>query len=138
MLAGPKPTVHVVAALIYDEFGRVLVAQRPAGKPLAGQWEFPGGKIEAGESGAEALRRELNEELGVQVIAARSLLELAHEYPDQQVLLSAWVVDAMHGVPAGLEGQRLQWTRPDALRSLPLLHADLPIVDWLESRHQAN
>jgi len=131
-----RPTVRVVAALIYDELGRVLVTQRPAGKSRAGQWEFPGGKIEAGESGADALRRELREELGVQVTAARSLLELAHEYPEQQVLLSAWIVEAMQGVPCGLEGQRLRWALPAALRSLPLLPADLPIVEWLENAHQ--
>ena len=131
-----RPTVRVVAALIYDELGRVLVTQRPAGKSRAGQWEFPGGKIEGGESGAEALRRELREELGVQVTAARSLLELAHEYPEQQVLLSAWIVEAMQGVPCGLEGQSLRWALPAALRSLPLLPADLPIVEWLENAHQ--
>jgi 8-oxo-dGTP diphosphatase len=134
----PKPTVRVVAALIYDEFGRVLITQRPPGKSLAGQWEFPGGKIEAGESDAAALRRELHEELGVQVTAARALLELAHEYPERHVWLSAWVVEAMQGVPSGLEGQRLQWALPSALRSLPLLPADLPIVAWLEHTHQVN
>ena len=138
MSTDPKPTVRVVAALIYDERGRVLVTQRPAGKSRAGQWEFPGGKIEAGESGADALRRELREELGVQVTAARSLLELAHEYPEQQVLLSAWVVDAMQGVPCGREGQRLRWALPAALRALPLLPADLPIVVWLENTQQAH
>jgi 8-oxo-dGTP diphosphatase len=130
--------VRVVAALIYDERGRVLVTQRPAGKSRAGQWEFPGGKIEGGESGAEALRRELREELGVQVTAAHALLELAHEYPEQQVLLSAWVVDAMRGVPCGREGQRLRWALPAALRALPLLPADLPIVAWLENTQQAH
>ena len=127
-----KPTVRVVAAVIYDDARRVLVTQRPVGKALAGQWEFPGGKTEAGESDAQALRRELREELGVQVSAARPLLELAHEYSERHVELSVWMVEEFSGVPAGLEGQQLQWAQPTALRSLPLLRADLPIVEWLE------
>ena len=128
-----KPTVRVVAAVIYDDHRRVLVTQRPRGKALAGQWEFPGGKIEDGESGAEALRRELREELGVQVTSARQLFELAHEYAERHVLLSVWMVDQIAGVPAGLEGQRLRWESPSGLRAMPLLRADLPIVEWLEA-----
>ena len=126
--------MRVVAAVIYDERRRVLVTQRPAGKALAGQWEFPGGKLEAGESGAEALRRELGEELGVQLNAARPLFELVHEYAERHVELSVWVVDEFAGVPTGLEGQKLRWVPPSELRSMPLLPADLPIVEWLE-RH---
>jgi len=127
-----KPTIRVVAAVIYDPLGRVLIAQRPEGKTLAGCWEFPGGKIENAESGAAALRRELLEELGVQVSAMRSVFELRHEYPERHVQLSVWVVDEYTGVPAGLEGQNLRWERPAALRSIALLPADLPIIDWLE------
>ena len=132
---GPKPTVRVVAAVIYDEARRVLVAQRPEGKALAGQWEFPGGKTEAGESDAHALRRELREELGMQVEDARPLLELSHEYSERHVQLSVWLVERFSGAAAPCEGQRLQWVEPGALRSLPLLRADLPIVEWLEG-HQ--
>jgi 8-oxo-dGTP diphosphatase len=128
-----KPTIRVVAAVIYDPLGRVLVAQRPAGKLLAGCWEFPGGKIEADESGAAALRRELLEELGIQVEAMRPAFGLTHEYPERHVELSLWEVDQYTGVPAGLEGQSLRWELPAALRSIPLLPADLPIIDWLES-----
>ena len=128
-----KPTVRVVAAVIYDERRRVLVTQRPAGKTLAGQWEFPGGKVEPGESDEAALHRELREELGVQVRSAQALLELTHEYPDRLVQLAVWQVDGFSGVPAGLEGQPLRWESPAALRALPLLAADLPIVDRLES-----
>jgi 8-oxo-dGTP diphosphatase len=133
-LSPAKPTVRVVAAVIYDGARRVLVAQRPDGKALAGQWEFPGGKTEAGESDRSALRRELHEELGVQLEAARPLLELSHEYAERHVLLSVWLVERFNGTPAGREGQRLQWVAPAELRALPLLRADLPIVDWLE-RH---
>jgi 8-oxo-dGTP diphosphatase len=123
----------VVAALIYDREGRVLVTQRPVGKSLEGYWEFPGGKIESGEHGAAALRRELLEELGVEVDSLREVLELRHEYPERHVELSVWKVDQYRGVPAGREGQALCWERPSALRSIGLLPADLPIIDWLES-----
>ena len=133
-----KPTVRVVAAVIYDDQRRVLVTQRPAGKTLAGEWEFPGGKVEIGEADADALRRELREELGVQVRAARALFELAHEYPERHVQLAIWMVGEYAGVPAGLEGQALRWERPIALRALPLLRADLPIVDWLETVNNAS
>jgi 8-oxo-dGTP diphosphatase len=132
-----KPTVRVVAAVIYDEQRRVLVTQRPAGKALAGQWEFPGGKVETGEPERSALQRELREELGLRVAAARPMYTLAHEYPERHVELSVWIVDRYDGVPAGLEGQPLRWERPAALRALPLLPADLPIVDWLENLESA-
>ncbi len=133
----------MVAAVMHDGEQRVLVAQRAAGKALAGQWEFPGGKVESGEPEAAALRRELREELGVQVDSARAVFALTHEYPEQHVELSVWMVEAYSGVPRGLEGQPLRWVRPAALRELPLLPADLPIIDWLENlelaaTHNAN
>ena len=124
----------MVAAVIYDELRRVLVTQRPAGTALAGHWEFPGGKLESGESEAAALRRELVEELGVRVSAARPVFELAYEYPKRHVELSVWEVEEFTGLPAGLEGQSLRWEWPAALRLIPLLPADRPIIDWLE-RH---
>ena len=111
-----KPTVRVVAAVIYDEARRVLVAQRPEGKALAGQWEFPGGKTEAGESDASALRRELREELGVRVDAASPLLEFSHEYAERHVQLSVWLVERFGGEPSGREGQQLRGVMPAALR----------------------
>ena len=83
-----------------------------------------------------ALRRELREELGVQVAAARPLLEFSHEYSERHVQLSVWLVERFSGAPAGREGQQLQWVTPAALRSLPLLQADLPIVEWLERHWQ--
>src|SRR3954463_9343610 len=96
-LSKPKPTLRVVAGVLYDPAGRVLVAQRPAGKSLAGCWEFPGGKIERGESGEAALRRELLEELGVEVSLMRPVFELRHEYPERYVELSVCVVEDYAG-----------------------------------------
>jgi 8-oxo-dGTP diphosphatase len=133
-----KPTVRVVAAVIPDGEQRVLVTQRTAGKALAGKWEFPGGKVESGEPEAAALRRELQEELGVQVESARAVFALTHEYPEQHVELSVWMIDEYSGVPRGLEGQPLRWERLAALRELPLLPADLPIIDWLETTEFAS
>ena len=130
---GLKPTIRVVAAVLYDPLGRVLITQRPPGKTLAGCWEFPGGKIEAGESAQAALRRELHEELGVRAATMRPALELQHEYPERHVQLAVWVVDEYAGVPSGNEGQSLRWERPADLRAVALLPADLPIIDWLES-----
>ena len=127
-----KPPVRVVAAVIFDAERRVLVTQRTAGKTHAGRWEFPGGKIEAEETEEAALRRELREELGVEVLAARALMELTHEYADRAVRLSVWQVDALRGVPVGLEGQPLRWLSAAALRTIPLLAADAPIIEWIE------
>jgi len=134
----PGSSIRVVAAVLYDALGRVLIAQRPAGKAMAGLWEFPGGKLEAGEGELEALRRELQEELGVRVDSARAVLELTHDYPDRQVRLSVWAVSGYEGVPAGIEDQVLRWVAPTELRALPLLPADQPIVDFLEDAYQTS
>ena len=131
-----KPSVRVVAAVIYDVSGHVLVDQRPSGTKSAGQWEFPGGKVEAGESDFEALKRELHEELGIELIRAHALMELSHEYTERRVQLSVWIVDEIRGVPVGVEGQVLQWLMPAALRMIPLLAADLPVLEWLEKNER--
>ncbi len=126
-----KPTLRVVAAALYDERGRVLIAQRPPGKPLAGRWEFPGGKIDAGESERAALLRELREELGVEVQAAERLLELTHEYPERHVELCMWHVTEYTGTPHPHDGQQLKWVEPAKLADEDLLEADRPIVERL-------
>jgi len=123
-----KPTIEVVAAILRDGEGRVLVTQRPAGKPLAGYWEFPGGKLEPGEDAAAALRRELAEELGVQVGEASEYMHLAHEYPERHVQLRVWAVRSFVGEPAGREAQALRWLAVPALGDCGLLPADLPIA----------
>jgi mutator protein MutT len=122
------PAIHVAAAVLFDRRGRVLIAQRPAGKHLAGSWEFPGGKIEAGETRTAALARELKEELGVVIEHPRPLLRLRHAYPYGEVQLDVWVVRRYRGEPRGLDGQALRWCRQAELGSAELLPADRPIV----------
>ena len=129
-----KPTILVVAAALYDRDGRVLIAQRPAGKHMAGRWEFPGGKVIAGESEAQALARELREELGVEVTASRSFMRLAHSYDDRDVELSMWIVEGFSGEPQGLDGQRLKWVQPARLLDEDILEADRPFVEALRDR----
>jgi len=110
----------------------VLIAERPPGKAMAGRWEFPGGKIDSGESERDALVRELREELGVQVLAAGRVLELRHEYADRHIELCMWRVSEYSGVPQPHDGQALKWVPPSELRHEDLLEADWPIVERLE------
>jgi 8-oxo-dGTP diphosphatase len=129
----PEPaTIRVVAGALFDSQGRVLIAQRPAGKHMAGRWEFPGGKIDTGETELEALRRELLEELGVRLEAAERMLELSHDYPEPRVQLCMWRVTAYHGEPRTLDGQALKWVHPADLSNEDLLDADRPIVQALQ------
>ncbi|MGH8298208.1 MAG: 8-oxo-dGTP diphosphatase MutT [Steroidobacteraceae bacterium] len=120
--------ILVVAAAILDSSGRVLIAERPAGKHMAGRWEFPGGKVAAGESEADALARELGEELGIECVDARPLMRLTHRYPDRDVELSMWVVEHYRGEPQGLDGQRLKWVERARLAGEDILEADRPFV----------
>jgi 8-oxo-dGTP diphosphatase len=128
---GARPTIHVVAAALYDPQGRVLIAERPPGKHLSGRWEFPGGKIQAGETERQALARELTEELGVAMRRARPLLHVSHDYDDRRVEISLWVVEDFSGEPAGLDGQVLKWVLPDKLCDEDMLAADVPFVEAL-------
>jgi 8-oxo-dGTP diphosphatase len=127
-----KPSIRVVAAALYDGTGRVLIAQRPAGKHMAGRWEFPGGKIAAGESDEQALARELEEELGVQLRSGRALMALTHEYEEYRVELAMWVVDGYDGEPRGLDGQSLRWVEPAVLLDEDMLEADRPFIEALQ------
>ena len=124
----------VVAAALYDRAGRVLIAQRPQGKHMAGRWEFPGGKVGAGESEQAALARELREELGVTVAAAQPLMRLTHAYEDREVELSLWIVERFEGEPAALDGQALKWVAPAQLVGEDILEADRPFVAALGRR----
>jgi 8-oxo-dGTP diphosphatase len=133
-LAIEGPRVLVVAAALYDAQGRILIAQRPAGKHMAGQWEFPGGKVATGESEASALARELHEELGIRIQAAYAFMRVCHDYPDVSVEVSLWVIEHYTGTPQGLEGQRVAWRAPGELRQAGILEADRPFIEALEGR----
>jgi 8-oxo-dGTP diphosphatase len=126
-----KPLIHVVAAALYDAAGRVLIAQRPAGKHMAGRWEFPGGKVGSGESERAALVRELGEELGVEVQVARAFMRLSHRYDDRDVELSLWIVERYAGTPEPLDHQSLKWVAPSQLPAEDLLEADRPFIEAL-------
>ena len=125
--AGRRVTL-VVAAVIFNGSGRVLIAERPAGKHMAGRWEFPGGKVAPGEAEEAALRRELAEELGIEVMAAQPMMRLTHRYPDREVELSMWVVERYRGEPQALDGQRLKWVQRAQLAVEDILEADRPFV----------
>ena len=127
-----RPTIRVVAAALYDSQGRVLIAERPPGKHVAGRWEFPGGKIDAGETEEAALSRELTEELGIALLRARPLARLAHDYDDRRIDIALWLVQEFRGVPAGLDGQRLKWVSPARLHDEDMLEADVPFIAALQ------
>ena len=124
-------SVRVVAGVLRDRDGRILISKRPAGKHMAGYWEFPGGKIATGESGEQALARELSEELGVSLRRCHPLLQLRHDYTDRVVELDVFVVDDYQGEPSSREAQPLKWVSASDLNAHGLLPADRPIVDAL-------
>ena len=121
----------MVAAAIRDAQDRLLIAQRPAGKHMAGGWEFPGGKIEGGETRIEGLKRELAEEVGVELLSAHPLIRIQHAYAERDIDLDVWAVTAFEGQPRGLEGQQLRWCPAEDLSSADLIPADRPIVTAL-------
>lgn len=126
-------TVLVAACALVDADGRVLLAERPAGKSMAGLWEFPGGKVEAGERPEETLIRELKEELGI-VVSEPCLAPLtfaSHVYPHFHLLMPLYVCRRWEGTVAPQEGQRLAWVRPNRLRDYPMPPADEPLVSHL-------
>jgi len=126
--------IRVVAAALYDSDGRVLIAQRPPGKHMAGRWEFPGGKIDDGESEQAALSRELSEELGITVGLAHPLLTIRHDYVDRSVELVMWIVEDYVGEPRSLDGQQLKWVPPARLLEEDVLEADRPFIEALQRR----
>ena len=125
--------VLVAACALIDGDGRVLIAQRPQGKSMAGLWEFPGGKIEAGERPEQSLIRELKEELGI-IVKEECLAPLtfaSHRYPDFHLLMPLYVCRRWEGFVAAQEGQRLKWVRPTELRDHPMPPADEPLISHL-------
>jgi 8-oxo-dGTP diphosphatase len=126
-----RDILDVAAGVIFRDDGRVLLAERPAGKPLAGCWEFPGGKFEHGENPVQALARELHEELGIELDVAHPWITRTHAYPDRRVRLHMHRVMRWHGEPHGREGQQLSWEDPRAVGVSPLLSANDGILQAL-------
>lgn len=126
----PRRLVLVAACVLVDADGRVLIARRPEGKPLAGLWEFPGGKVEPGETPEDTLIRELHEELGIDVAKAclAPLTFASHAYEGFHLLMPLYVCRRWEGRVQPLEGQALEWVRPVRLRSYPMPPADEPLV----------
>ena len=130
-------TLLVAAVALIDADGRVLLSQRPEGKSLAGLWEFPGGKVETGETPELALIRELKEELGIDTWKSclAPLTFASHSYPDFHLLMPLFACRRWDGTPHPQEGQALAWVRPNDLRSYPMPPADEPLIpilrDWL-------
>jgi 8-oxo-dGTP diphosphatase len=120
----------VAACALVDPDGRVLIAQRPEGKPMAGLWEFPGGKVEAGETPEATLIRELHEELGIDTSASclAPLTFASHAYPDFHLLMPLYVCRRWEGIVQGREGQALKWVRPREMRDYSMPPADAPLI----------
>jgi 8-oxo-dGTP diphosphatase len=132
--AEPAPPLVLVAAVaLVDADGRVLLAQRPDGKSMAGLWEFPGGKVDQGETPEAALIRELREELGIDVAASclAPFTFASHAYPDFHLLMPLYVCRKWSGIPLAREGQRLTWVRPARLVDYAMPPADKPLVAML-------
>jgi 8-oxo-dGTP diphosphatase len=127
------PLILVAAVVLVDADGRVLLAQRPQGKAMAGLWEFPGGKVDPGETPEAALIRELAEELGIDVVASclAPFTFASHAYPDFHLLMPLYVCRKWTGIPIAREGQHLRWVRPARLADYPMPPADKPLVAML-------
>jgi 8-oxo-dGTP diphosphatase len=132
-----KPPIDVAVGILIRPNGDVLLGQRPDGKPYAGYWEFPGGKVEPGEAILDALKREFVEELGVQILSAQAWCGIEHVYEHAHVRLHFYISREWTGEPQSLEGQAFAWQ--GAVGVEPLLPATIPLLEWLElARHEFN
>ncbi len=125
--------LHVVAGILRDTSGRVLITERVDDGPFHGLWEFPGGKIRPAEAAQSALYRELREEIGVEPLSSEFFMRLSHEYPDRHVSIEFHLVHEWRHDPAGLEGQAIRWVPSDDLDAAELLPADVPVVEALKN-----
>lgn len=123
--------IRVVCAVISDEFGRYLVAKRPSGKVLAGKWEFPGGKVEPGEEPSEALRREIQEEMGADIDVGRALLEVIHHYKSGSICLWPYLARLNTGTLRAIEHEEIRWVSLEEIILLDMADADVPIIHQL-------
>lgn len=127
--------LNVAAGILCDAKGRVLIAERLGDGPFHGLWEFPGGKIASDESSLQALSRELAEELGIEVTACASFMNLHHEYEDRIVSIEFFIVSDWNSDPIGREGQALRWVPRERLDANELLPADVPVIAALQQNH---
>lgn len=125
--------IHVAVGLLLRS-DQVLIALRPKDSHQGGLWEFPGGKVELGESVEAALSRELKEELGVDIHSANPAMKISHDYCDKTVLLDVWSVEDFSGEPCGIEGQPVKWVSRASLQNYQFPEANKPIVLWLEQQ----
>ena len=123
--------IHVAVGILKRN-NTVLVAERPTDKPYAGYWEFPGGKVEANKTAEQALKRELHEELGIDILTAQPWFEHIHHYPDKSVQLDMWLVTEFTGEPHSKEQQQLRWVTFDEMCHLRLLEGNIPIMSRIE------
>ena len=124
-------TVLVSAVALIDKDGRILIAKRPDGKSMAGLWEFPGGKIETEEAEFDALRRELKEELDINVSVAEKVLQFSHKYPEELIVFSVWYVRDFNGNATGKEGQKVAWVSCEKLKEYSFPVANTSILRWI-------
>lgn len=120
--------VHVAVGVIRNRHGQILISRRHPDSHQGDLWEFPGGKVESGETVQQALARELREELGIDIGPCGALIEIAHDYADKSVLLDVWLIESFTGEPIGLEGQALAWCPPEQLDQYEFPAANAPIV----------
>ncbi|MFZ1180518.1 MAG: NUDIX domain-containing protein [Herbaspirillum sp.] len=125
------PPIDVAVGILVKPNGDVLLGQRPEGKPYAGHWEFPGGKVESGESIADALKREFLEELGIEIISAEPWCGMQYVYPHAHVRLHFYFSRKWRGEPQSLEGQAFAWQ--GSIEVGPLLPATLPLIEWIDT-----
>lgn len=126
--------IHVVVGIVVNVQNEILVAERQSQKFQGGRWEFPGGKVEQGETPLQALQRELHEEIDIQVISAEPWQQLQHTFPDKVILLDVWQVTQFEGNPHGKEGQMIQWISIDQLSEINIPDANLPIVKSIQDK----
>lgn len=129
-MSDATPPIDVAVGILMKPNGDVLLGSRPDGKPYAGYWEFPGGKVEAGEAIIDALKREFAEEIGVRIISAEPWCGVEHVYPHAHVRLHFFISRDWHGEPRALEGQQLAWQGQMQLE--PILPATIPLLVWLD------
>ena len=134
MSANDRPVTEVAVGILLNSENRYLLGQRPEGKPYEGYWELPGGKIEQGESVFDALKRELQEELGIEITSSKELTVLEHDYPHAYVRLHVSIIRDWLGVPRGCEGQQLSWQKisEEGPSVEPLLPAAWPMLEQLK------